>query len=93
MVIDLHVIKKIISGVKKIAWKSRGSLGPHGQPGVLTLTYLQSLGSNIRLEIAKVAQKSLIHFVMGVLITYDQCDMYLCMCIGQESLFTLVSLS
>ena len=60
--------------MKKIAWKPGGSLGPHGQPGVLTLTYLQSLGSNKRLEIAKGAQKSVIHFGMGVLIICDQCD-------------------
>ena len=64
-----------MSGSKKIARKPGGSLGPHGQPGVLTLTYSQSLGSNLRLEIVKVAQKSLIHFGMGVLITYDQSDM------------------
>ena len=73
MVIDLEFIKKFIFGVKKIAWKPEGSLGPHGQPGVLTLTYLQSLGSNKRLEIAKGAQKSVIHFGMGVLIICDQC--------------------
>ena len=77
IVLDLDVLRNFISGVKKIAWKPGGSLGPHGQPGVLTLTYLQSLGSNLRLEIVKVAQKSLIHFGMGVLITYDQCAMYL----------------
>ena len=40
------------------------------------LTCLQSLGSNVRLEIAKVAQKFLIHFGMGVLITCDQCVSY-----------------
>ena len=72
-VLDLDLLKNFISGVKKIAWKPGGSLGPHGQPGVLTLTYLQSLGSNIGLEIAKVTQKSLIHFGMGVLISCNQC--------------------
>ena len=53
--------------------ETRGSLGPHGQSEVLKLTPLQSVGSNTRLEIAKVAQKSFFHFVMGVLITPDQC--------------------
>ena len=56
-----------------MACNPRGSLGPQGQPEVITLTYLQSIGSDIRLGIAKVAQKSLFHFVMGVLITHDQC--------------------
>ena len=50
-----------------------GSLGPQGQPEVITLTYLQSIGSDIRLGIAKVAQKSLFQFGMGVLILCDQC--------------------
>ena len=63
-----------MSQVKKIAWKPRGSLGPQGQPEVLTMTFLQSLGSNVRLGIAKVAQKSLFQFERGVLIPQDQCE-------------------
>ena len=59
---------------KKIAWKPKGSLGPQGQQEVLKLTSLQSLGSNKRLGIAEVAQKSRFHFLRGVLILQDQCD-------------------
>ena len=63
-----------------------GSLGPHGQSEVLKLTPLQSVGSNTRLEIAKVAQKSFFHFVMGVCITPDQCDRTLCLDDSQNNL-------
>ena len=61
-------LEKIYITSKKIAREPVGSLGAQGQPEVLTMTFLQSLGSNIRLGIAKVVQKSLFHFERGVLI-------------------------
>ena len=66
-------LEKIYITSKKIAWEPVGSIGPQGQPEVLTMTFLQSLGSNIGLRIAKVAQKSLFQFERGVLILHDQC--------------------
>ena len=66
-------LEKIYITNKKIAWEPGGSLGAQGQPEVLTMTFLQSLGSNKRLGIAKVAQKSLFQFERGVLILHDQC--------------------
>ena len=65
--------EKIYITSKKIAWEPGGSLGAQGQPKVLTMTFLQFLGSNVRLGIAKVAQKSLFQFERGVLIPHDQC--------------------
>ena len=52
-------LEKIYITNKKIAWEPGGSLGAQGQPEVLTMTFLQSLGSNIRLEIVEVALKCL----------------------------------
>ena len=66
-------LEKIYITSKKIAWEPVGSLGAQGQPEVLTMTFLQSLGSNVRLGSAKVAQKSLFQFERGVLIPHDQC--------------------
>ena len=71
--------------------ENRGLSRTQGATMVLTLTFLQSLGSNIRLGIAKVAQKSLFHFVMGVLITHDQCGILIHVVFKTEPLITFIN--
>ena len=53
--------------------ETRGLSRTPGATRRLKSTSRQSLGSNKRLGIAKGAQKYFFHFVMGVLITPDQC--------------------
>ena len=77
--IGFQFIKNFYIRGKKDIIESRGLSRTLGVQGVLKWSYLQSLGSNIRLGVAKVA-KSLYQLGMGVLPLRDQCAICLHFC-------------